>query len=163
MFCADISGTTWAIKKFLTSICILVWRALRWKKIFSNPVTKSTDICKNAVVSEKIKLLEKIRHLETFFMDLRHLDHGSRNWTYIQTRFRLKNHHATSLSQARCVCRIFVNQISISYRNNDEQIRYLFLSICSLSIGHLFDKKKFFSFRHYCWWKSDSQKYRKHI
>ena len=34
-------------------------------------------------------------------MDLRF-----RNWTYIQTSFRLKNHHATTSSQARCVCRI---------------------------------------------------------
>ena len=71
-------------------------------------------------------------------MDLRF-----RNWTYIQTSLRLKNNHATTSSQARCVCRIFVNQISISCRNNNEQIRYLFLSIYSLSI------KKVFSFGHY--------------
>ena len=31
----------------------------RWKKIISNPVTKSADICKNAVLPEKSKLLEK--------------------------------------------------------------------------------------------------------
>ena len=29
VFFADISGTTWAIKTFFTSICILVWRAFR--------------------------------------------------------------------------------------------------------------------------------------
>ena len=70
-------------------------------------------------------------------MDLRF-----RNWTYIQTSFWLKNRHTTSSSQARFFCRILVNLISISCRNNNEQIRYLFLSICSLLIGHLFDKKK---------------------
>ena len=74
-----------------------------------------------------------------FFMD----------WTYIQTSFRLKNHHATSLSQARCVYSIFVNQISISCHNTYEQIRYLFLSMCCLLIGHIFDKKFFFSFRNH--------------
>ena len=29
VFFADFSGTTWAIKELLTSICILVWRAFR--------------------------------------------------------------------------------------------------------------------------------------
>ena len=79
----------------------------------------------------------KIKKL--FFMDLRF-----RNCTYIQTSFWLKNRHATSSSQARCVFHIFVNQISISCRNNNEQIRYLFLSMCCLLIGHIFDKKFFF-------------------
>ena len=124
MFFADISGNTWAIKKISTSICIFVWRAFRWTKKFWNPVTKSADICKNAVLPEKSKLYEKtaiLKKSKTFFMDLMF-----RNWTYIQTSLLLKNHHATSSSQARCVCRIFVNQISISCHNNNEQIRYLF-------------------------------------
>ena len=101
-----------------------------------------------------------LKKSKTFFHGLRF-----RHWNYIQTSFRLKKYHATSSSQAKCVCCIFVNQIFISCRKNTEQIRYLFLSICSLWIGHLFEKKKF-SFRHYfneSWWKSDSQKYRKHI
>ena len=34
---------------------------------FTNPVTKSADFCKkNAVLTEKSKLLEKIRHFEKF-------------------------------------------------------------------------------------------------
>ena len=74
---------------------------------------KRADICKNAVSPEKSKLLEIIRHFEQFknflFMDLRF-----RDWTYIQTRFLLKNYHATSSSQTRCVCRNFVNLIFIS-------------------------------------------------
>ena len=57
-------------------------------------------------------------------MDLRF-----RYWTYIQTSFRLKNYHATSSNQARSVCLIFVNQISISCRKNNKQIRYLFLTL----------------------------------
>ena len=77
------------------------------KKNFSNSVTKSTDICKSAVLPEKVSYWKKSRILKnskTFFMDLRY-----RNWTYIQTIFLLKNRHATSSSQARCVCPIFVN------------------------------------------------------
>ena len=85
-----ISGTTWATI-FFSSIGILVWRAFRWKKNFSNLVTKSVDICKNAASRKKV------------------LKFG--NWTCIQTEFWLKNHHATSSNQARCVFRIFVNQI----------------------------------------------------
>ena len=34
------------------------------KKWFLNLVTKSADMCKNAVLPEKSKLLEKIRHFE---------------------------------------------------------------------------------------------------
>ena len=34
MFFADNSGTTWAKKKYYTAICILVWRAFRWKNLF---------------------------------------------------------------------------------------------------------------------------------
>ena len=103
----------------------------------------SADFAENTDFSKKKSAVEKnppfwnIRIF--FFMDLRF-----RNWTYIQTRFWLKNCHATSSSQARFVCCIFVNLISISCRNNNEQIRYLFLSICSLSIGHLFDKRNYF-------------------
>ena len=37
-------------KKFFSSICI---RAFRWKNNFSNPVTKSADIWKSAVLPEK--------------------------------------------------------------------------------------------------------------
>ena len=37
VFFADISGTTWAMKKLFTSICIFVWRAFRWNyRITSN-------------------------------------------------------------------------------------------------------------------------------
>ena len=36
------------------------------QKNFSNLVTKSADICKNAVLPEKSKLLEKIRYFEKF-------------------------------------------------------------------------------------------------
>ena len=35
-------------------------------RIFSNPVTKSADICQSTVLTEKSKLLEKIRHFEKF-------------------------------------------------------------------------------------------------
>ena len=49
-----------------TASNILVWRAFGCKNIFSNLVTKSADICKNAVLPEKSKLLEKIQHLEKF-------------------------------------------------------------------------------------------------
>ena len=38
----------------------------------------------------------------------------------------------------------FVNIISISCRSNNEQIRFFFLSICCLTIGHIFHKKVFF-------------------
>ena len=34
VFFAEISRTTWAMKKLFASICILVWRAFRWKKQF---------------------------------------------------------------------------------------------------------------------------------
>ena len=64
LFFVYFSGTTWATKKLFTSICILVWNAFRWKKNFSNPVKKSADICKNAVLTEESKLLEKIRHFK---------------------------------------------------------------------------------------------------
>ena len=86
---------------------------------------------------KKSAILKNLKKL--FSMDLRF-----RNWTYIQTSFRLKKHYATSSSQDRCVCRIFVNKISISCFDNNEQIRYLYLSIFSLSIGHLFDRKSVF-------------------
>ena len=66
VFLAYISRSTWATKKLFTSICIIVWGVFRWKKKISNPVTKSGDICKNAVLPEKSKLLEKIRHFEMF-------------------------------------------------------------------------------------------------
>ena len=36
------------------------------KKKISNPVTKSAEICKNAVLTEKSKLLENIHHFEKF-------------------------------------------------------------------------------------------------
>ena len=39
-------------------------KGFQMKKKISNPVTKSADICKNAVLPEKSKLLEKIRHFE---------------------------------------------------------------------------------------------------
>ena len=64
---------TWAIKKLFTSICILVWRAFWWKSDFWNLVTKSADIFKNAVLPEKSKLLEKIRHFEK----IKNFFHGS--------------------------------------------------------------------------------------
>ena len=121
VFFAYISGTNWAIKK-LTFICILVWRAFRWKNSFWNPVTKSADIFKNTVFPEKKKAIGKNpsfwKNQKLFFMDLRF-----RNWTNIKTSFWRKNCHATSSSQARCVSRIFVNQISISCCNNNEQTR----------------------------------------
>ena len=43
VFFADISGTTWAIKKVFNIYLHPFW----------NPVTKSADICKNAVLPEK--------------------------------------------------------------------------------------------------------------
>ena len=46
-------------------ICILVWRAFKWKKI----QIRSQDqliFAKKAVLPEKSKLLEKIRHFEKF-------------------------------------------------------------------------------------------------
>ena len=73
-FFVDISGTTWAIKKVFTSNCILVWRAFRWKNYFSNLVTKSADIFKNAVLPEKSKLFEKIHHFEK----IKNFFHGSK-------------------------------------------------------------------------------------
>ena len=72
-FFADISGTTWAIKKFSASICILVWRAFKWKS-FWKPVTKSVDICKNAVLTEKVSYWKKsaiLKNSKTFI-------HGSK-------------------------------------------------------------------------------------
>ena len=87
-----------------------ITRAFRWKNNFSNPVTKSADICKNAFLPEKSKLLEKnpmfwkIRKL--FFIDL-----TFRNWTFIQTSFRLKNHHATPSSQPY-FCKLNFYQLS---------------------------------------------------
>ena len=117
-------------------------------RIFQTRSQNQLIFAKTPFYQKKSKLLRIIRHFEKlknfFFMHLR-----VRSWTYIQTSFRLKNHHATSSNQARCFCRIFVNQISNSCSNNNEQIRYLFLSICSISIGHLFEKKVF-SFGCYC-------------
>ena len=55
------------------------------------------------------KILPFCKIEKIFFMDLRF-----RNWTHIQTSFRLKNHHAISSSQARCVWHIFVNLMFIS-------------------------------------------------
>ena len=66
VFFEDISGTTWAIKKFCISICILVWRVFRWKKNFWNMVTKSANFFQKRCFSRKSKLLEKIRHSEKF-------------------------------------------------------------------------------------------------
>ena len=60
-------------KRLFTSICILVWRAFWWKSDFWNLVTKSADIFKNAVLPEKSKLLEKIRHFEK----IKNFFHGS--------------------------------------------------------------------------------------
>ena len=56
-----------------------------------------------------------------FFMNLRF-----RAWTYIQTSFWLKKHHATSSSQARLVFRIFVNLIFISWHYNNDGMKKLF-------------------------------------
>ena len=125
------------------------------QEFFKSGHINSWSLQKRCFARKKVSYWKKsaiLQNSKTSFMDLRF-----RNWTYIQTSFWLKNRHATSSSQARCVFRIFVNQISISCRNNNEQIRYLFLSICSLS--------KFFHLVIIVmtWWKSDSQKYGKRI
>ena len=122
---------------FFNSSLTWEWTLGEWWD-FDNQVT-SELLSTLSTASNKKTPFWKIQKL--FFMDLRF-----RNWTYIQTSFRLKNHHATSSSQARCICRVFVNQISTSCCNNNEKIRYLFLSTYSLSIAHLFHKKKFFRF-----------------
>ena len=76
----------------------------------------------------------KIQNL--FFMDLRF-----RNWSYIQTSFQLKNHHATSSSQARCFCRIFVNLIFINCHYNNDQMIFL-SNRCPIERLHI-DKKMY--------------------
>ena len=72
------------------------------------PMTQSVDISKNFNFQIKSKLMGKIRHFGEnciFF----HMYIKSRNIIYIQTRFQLKNYHATSSNQTRCVCRILMN------------------------------------------------------
>ena len=105
-------------------------------------ITKSADIFKNAFLPEESNLLEKIRHFEkfkkNFFMDLRFRDSN-----YIQTSFRIKNHHATSSSHARCVCRIFVNLIFIScHKINDEMKKIISSNKCPIERLHI-DKKRY--------------------
>ena len=75
------------------------------------------------------------------FMDVRF-----RNRTCIKTNFRLKNHHAISLSQARCLCGIFVNMIFISCHYNNDQMKKLFYQIDALLKGYKVKKKLLFLF-----------------
>ena len=98
---------------------IVVWRAFRWKirwYLQKRWFKKKVSYWKRSAI---------LKNSKTIF-------HGS----IVQ---ELNLHTNIHTKQARCVCRMFVYQISISCQNNNEQIRYLFLSICSLSIGHLFD------------------------
>ena len=68
---------------------------------------------------------------------------GFRNRTYKQKSFRLKNPHATSSSQARCLCRILVNLVFISCHYINDQMKKLFLiTKCPIERLHI-DKKKY--------------------
>ena len=92
------------------------------EKIIFEIRSQNQLIFSNPGLPEKRRLLETIRRFEKlknfFFMDPRF-----RNYTHIQTIFRLKNPHATSASQARCVCSIFVNLIVISCHYNNDYSR----------------------------------------
>ena len=60
---------------------------------------KSADIGENVNLPIKSQLLGKIRHFE-IFKNLSSMDIQSRNRVYIQTRFQLKNHHATKINKS---------------------------------------------------------------
>ena len=117
-----ISGTTWATKNsFSTSICILVWRAFRLKDSFWNPVKNQLIFAKALFCQKKESYWKKsaiLKNSKLFFNDLRF-----RNWTYVQSSFRLK-----IIMQPRQVSRIFVNLIFISSHHNNDQMNKLFLS-----------------------------------
>ena len=90
-----------------------------------NPVTKSADICKNAVLTEKSKLLEKstiLKNSKTFF-------HASNVYelNLHTNHFLAQNRHATSSSQARCVYPNFVNLIFHISHLNDYEMKKTFL------------------------------------
>ena len=67
VFFADISGTTWAIKKFFTSICMIASLSDELsdeKIIFEIRWQNQLIFTKTLFCLKKSKLLEKIRHFE---------------------------------------------------------------------------------------------------
>ena len=106
-----ISETTWATKNLFTFIRILVWRDFRCKKNFSNTVTQSADVCKNALLPEKSKLLKKIHYFEKFknFFSSFFIFHLKA----LQTRMRI---NVNNFSVAQIVPDIYLK--STSFKNS---------------------------------------------
>ena len=123
------------------TICIFLYPCLKnfqLNKNFSNLVTKHAKqliFAKTHIFRKKSQQSEKNRHFE----NSRNFFHR-KNRIYIQTRFQLKNHHATSSNQTRCVCHILMNQIYISCRNINQQIKIFSLTLFSPTQGFLIAK-----------------------
>ena len=70
VFFAYMSGTSWGTKKLFTSICILVWRAFRWHKNFSNVLS--------VLAGFELRISAQLFKLQSPFWILSH----PKNWKY---------------------------------------------------------------------------------
>ena len=98
--------STQANSKSMASIKKSFYSRQSWIFPLSNAQKKVQKLFEIMEICPKICSLKDAPLSRPFSVSVRF-----RNCTCIKTSFRLKNHHATSSIQARCVCRIFVNQM----------------------------------------------------